>query len=90
MDVPVFGRIFRTDVDKIDRTELVILITPHVIRNRDEARTVTEEFGERIQGLKGMLGRIQKPKVRLQVNEPAALTPESQPQPSTPERSQSR
>lgn len=70
MDVPVLGRIFRTESDQVDRTELIVLITPHVIRNRTEARSVTEEFEDRIRGLKGMLGRVQKPKVRLHVDEP--------------------
>jgi len=90
MEVPVLGRIFRTETDQVDRTELIILITPHVIRNRKEARSVTEEFEERIQGLKGMLGRIQKPKVRLQVDEPVTPLPGSQSQPSIPDQSEAR
>jgi len=44
MDIPVFGRFFGTTKDDIDRVELIILITPHVIRSKEEARTVTEEF----------------------------------------------
>jgi general secretion pathway protein D len=90
MDVPVLGRIFRTESDQVDRTELIVLITPHVIRNRKEARSVTEEFEARIQGLKGLLSRVQKPKVRLQVDEPVTLTPGSQNQPSLPDKSESR
>ena len=90
MDVPVLGRIFRTESDRVDRTELIILITPHVIRNRQEARSVTEEFEQRIQGLKGLLGRIQKPKVRLQVDESAIPTPGGQNQPSLPDKSEAR
>jgi type II secretory pathway component GspD/PulD (secretin) len=90
MDVPVLGRIFRVDTDRVDRTEIIILITPHVIRNRKEARSVTEEFEERIQGLKALLGRIQKPKVRLQVEEPTVQTPERPAQPSPPDKSEAR
>ena len=90
MDIPVLGRIFRTDNDTVDRTELIILITPHVIRNRTEARSVTEEFEERIRGLKGMLGRVQKPNVRLQAEEPTVLTPERPAQPSMPDKSEAR
>ena len=37
MDVPVLGRLFRTDLERSDRTELVILITPRVIRDRRRA-----------------------------------------------------
>jgi general secretion pathway protein D len=59
MDIPVLGRLFRVESQQIDRTELIILITPHVIRDRQEARTITEEFEDRIRSLKGMLGRIQ-------------------------------
>jgi general secretion pathway protein D len=90
MDIPVLGRIFRTETDSIDRTEVIILITPHVIRNRGEARSVTEEFQDRIKGLKGLMTRIQKPKVRLQVDEPVILPPENRPPPALPDASQSR
>ena len=34
MDVPVLGRLFRVEQDTSERTELVILITPYVIRDR--------------------------------------------------------
>lgn len=59
MDIPVLGRLFRSESEKLDRTELVILITPHVIRDREEARAITEEFESRIHSLKGMLERVQ-------------------------------
>lgn len=57
MDIPVLGRLFRVDNDRTIRTELIILITPHVIRNRKEAQSVTEEFEDRIRGLKSMIER---------------------------------
>jgi general secretion pathway protein D len=62
MDIPVLGRLFRVESDRVDRTELIILITPHVIRNREEARSVTQEFEERIRGLREMMERMQRPK----------------------------
>jgi len=52
MDVPVVGRAFRVDTDNTQRTELIVLISPYVIRNRDEARDVTEDFAGRLEGLK--------------------------------------
>jgi len=52
MDIPVFGRFFGTTRDDIDRTELIMLITPHVIRSKEEGRTVTEEFKERLSTVK--------------------------------------
>jgi general secretion pathway protein D len=60
MDIPVLGRLFRTDSDRTIRTELIILITPHVIRSRQEAQSVTEEFEERIRGLKSMIEHNQR------------------------------
>ena len=32
--------------------ELIVLITPYVVRNRDEARDVTEDFSERVEGFR--------------------------------------
>ena len=57
MDIPVLGWAFRTNNDTTARTELLILISPYVIRNREEARDVTEEFSSRLEGLK-QLGRL--------------------------------
>jgi general secretion pathway protein D len=51
MDIPVIGAAFRSDSDKVDRTELLITITPSVIRTKDEARRVTDDYSDRIQGL---------------------------------------
>lgn len=48
MDIPVLGQIFRSRSAKKRRTELIILITPYVVRTRNEARTVTEEFKARV------------------------------------------
>ena len=52
MDIPVLGRAFRTDTDTTKRTELIVLISPYVIRDRDEAHEVTDEFSDRLSGLK--------------------------------------
>jgi general secretion pathway protein D len=52
MDIPVLGWAFRVNTDHTERTELLILISPYVVRNREEARAVTDEFADRLQGLK--------------------------------------
>lgn len=62
MDIPVLGRFFGVTTDSIERTELVILITPHVIRNREEAKSVTEEFMEDLSAVKRELERTRKAK----------------------------
>lgn len=48
MDVPVLGRFFRGDTTSRKRIELIVLITPFVVRDRDEARSVTEDFRRRV------------------------------------------
>ncbi len=51
MDIPVVGRAFRSDTDSVERTELLVTITPSVIRTKDEARRVTDDYSGRIEGL---------------------------------------
>jgi general secretion pathway protein D len=51
MDVPVLGQLFRNRSKENERTELIILITPYVIRDRNEARSVTDEFRARVDNL---------------------------------------
>lgn len=51
MDIPAIGRVFRFESDKSQRVELIVLLTPHVVRNRQEAREATGEFIGRLRGL---------------------------------------
>jgi general secretion pathway protein D len=60
MDIPVFGRFFGSTSDEIDRTELIVLVTPHVIRNVQEARDVTQEFKQRLSTVARELERDKK------------------------------
>jgi general secretion pathway protein D len=75
MEVPVLGRLFRSDNDMTTRTELLITITPTVIHNRDEAREVTDQFTDRIGGLaelrRAMESRRQRGRLRTQKLNPA-------------------
>jgi general secretion pathway protein D len=48
MDVPVLGRLFRFDTDEVSRVELIVLLTPHVVRSRREALEVTQEYKDRL------------------------------------------
>jgi general secretion pathway protein D len=58
MDIPVLGRFFRTTSDDNIRTELIMLITPHVIRSRTEGTEVTEEFKSKLSTLRNDLERM--------------------------------
>ena len=52
MDFPVLGPLFRTDLERSERTELVILITPRVIRNRREGESVTDRFLDQVRAVR--------------------------------------
>jgi general secretion pathway protein D len=43
-DIPFLGNAASSKDNSIGKTELVILIRPHVIRDLNEARSVTEEY----------------------------------------------
>lgn len=58
MDIPFLGRFFGTTSDSISRTELIMLITPHVIRNSNEAQDVTQEFKDKVGTIKSELERM--------------------------------
>ncbi len=47
-DVPLFGNLFKSKDNRIRRTELLIIIRPHVVRDDSEAHDVTEEFKKHI------------------------------------------
>jgi general secretion pathway protein D len=47
-DIPVLGNAFGTKDDQINRTELLIIIRPRVMRDSDDARRATEEYRSRI------------------------------------------
>lgn len=75
MDIPVLGRFFGVTTDKIERTELVILITPRVIRNRKEAITVTREFTEKLSTVKSELERLKKEREKPEPSPPISSSP---------------
>jgi general secretion pathway protein D len=61
MDIPVFGWFFRKTTDTLtERTELIILITPRVIRDVDESRRVTDEFREKLRTVAGEIERMRR------------------------------
>jgi general secretion pathway protein D len=55
--VPILGRLFGTTDRSKTRTELIVLITPHIIRNPEDARRVTDEYQTQFESLKPILPR---------------------------------
>ena len=60
MDLPVFGRFFGSTSDETRRTELIMMISPHVIRNREESRNVSEEFKNKLLSLRNEIERMRR------------------------------
>ena len=43
-DIPLIGNAFKQKSGSVGKTELIVLITPHVVRNLNEARAATDEY----------------------------------------------
>jgi type II secretory pathway component GspD/PulD (secretin) len=50
-ELPLLGYLFGTTTDKKSRTELLLLVTPHVVANAEEADMLTEEYTNKVKGL---------------------------------------
>ncbi len=59
--IPVLGNLFKTTQTQTRRTELLVLITPRVVRDRREALEVTDELRRRLRTLEPLEQRIQAP-----------------------------
>ena len=51
-NIPVIGNLFGRTVDSSDRTELLVFITPKVLKNEQDLRDVGVEMRARMKGLK--------------------------------------
>jgi general secretion pathway protein D len=56
----VIGKLFGTNDSDRQRTELIVLITPRVIRDRNDASTVTRDLIRRYEGVLDSLGPRKK------------------------------
>ena len=55
--VPIVGNLFGTNESGVNRTELLVVITPRVVRSDIDIREVSEDLRDRMKGL----DRIQMP-----------------------------
>lgn len=46
--IPGIGKLFGSTSNEDSRTELLVLITPRVVRNRDDVRSITDEFRQKL------------------------------------------
>jgi general secretion pathway protein D len=55
MNVPYVGSLFSLTNDSVNRTELIVLITPHVIRDQWNAQAITDEMQQKLPMIRGLL-----------------------------------
>ena len=53
-DIPVLGNLFKSQATTNEKTELMVLITPHIINTSMEADTITRDFKDRLQQIAKM------------------------------------
>ena len=47
-DIPIFGNLFKSKDDRIERTELLIAITPKIVKDSGQIRAIAAEFRDKI------------------------------------------
>lgn len=67
-DVPIFGGLFGSTKNTVDKTELMITITPYIVRNRDEGDRITGAFQESLKDLRDLMDK----RPRSQLDTPPA------------------
>jgi len=52
-DIPIIGAAFGSTDHNVQRTELLVLLSPHIIHNSADARAATDELRSRLHSLQG-------------------------------------
>ncbi|MDP3047826.1 MAG: secretin N-terminal domain-containing protein [Thermodesulfovibrionales bacterium] len=60
--IPLIGHLFGVTTDEVKKTELVIMVTPHVISSPEEADSITKEFQNKVKTIKQRLEKTEKEK----------------------------
>jgi general secretion pathway protein D len=58
-NIPILGNLFKTTDNEHDRTELLVLLSPKVIKNTSDARLATNELRQRLKGLQALQQKMQ-------------------------------
>lgn len=93
--VPILGRLFGSTNRSRNRTELIVLITPRVIRGGEDAKQITDDYQSKFESLAPLRAAATKPAASAVLAEPptgaAVITPlpsAAPPAPSWPEQLQ--
>ncbi|MBI5049303.1 MAG: type II secretion system secretin GspD [Nitrospirae bacterium] len=58
--IPILGHLFRYTINTVDKTELVVLLTPYIIAKKEEGDIITKEFVNKIKDLKESIEKFKK------------------------------
>jgi general secretion pathway protein D len=72
--IPLLSNLFGSTNNSKNRTELIVLITPRVINNSDEARQMTEDYSRQFESLQPLRAKAQ------------SQTPQPSPSPQPPQQ----
>ncbi len=60
--IPVIGALFGTQGSKTSRNEVIILLTPTIVQNPQEARDLTDEYGRRFRAMEPLQSKPRRPR----------------------------
>ncbi|MDR1854835.1 MAG: type II secretion system secretin GspD [Azoarcus sp.] len=81
-DIPFLGALFRSTGEEVKRTELIVMLTPRVIRSGQDVREIGAEMRSRMSGLEKMKGDAARHVDRLGPRPQAARPASAQPAPA--------
>lgn len=67
--IPLLGALFRFKQESNDKREVVIILTPHVIKNREESDVVSADFIKKLKNLKRSLKYREKNQVESSLDD---------------------
>ncbi|WP_249352153.1 MULTISPECIES: type II secretion system secretin GspD [unclassified Rudaea] len=62
--VPVLGNLFKSSQNSRTRTEIIVLITPRVIYNTEDAQTITQEYQDKFESLAPIRAKMKAKKAQ--------------------------
>jgi len=58
-DIPILGNLFKTQSRSVNKTELIILLTPYIIDSRDTSRSVRDAFRSKLTNISDSFGDLE-------------------------------
>jgi general secretion pathway protein D len=58
-DIPILGNLFKTQSRAVNKTELIILLTPYIIDSRDTSRSVRDAFRSKLTNISDSFGDLE-------------------------------